>query len=766
MAYVVGAGEGLREHVAASLPEYMVPAAFVTLDALPLTVNGKLDRRALPAPQFQTGAGRGPANVHEELLCAAFAQVLDLDAVGVDDDFFALGGHSLLAVRLVEWLRERGVAVSVRALFETPSPAGLAATAGPVPVAVPGTLTDLTEDELRIVTAAVAEDDIADIYPLAPLQEGILFHHLLAGGGDDAYVLSTVLAFDGRARLDAFTAALQQVIDRHDVFRTSVVWEGLREPVQVVWRSATLPVVEVGSVDEVGRSMDLGRAPLLDVHVSPEADGRWLALVRVHHLVQDHTALDVVLGEIQAVLDGRPADLPEPVPFRNFVAQARATGGHEEHFRALLAGVDAPTVAFGVAGVHGDGSDVVTAHLGVEPALAHRLRDAARRLGASPATVMHVVWSRVLAAVSGRTDVVFGTVLLGRMNAGTGAERVPGAFINTLPVRVRTGDLDAAAAVAGMRRQLAGLLEHEHASLALAQRVSAVPADEPLFTTLFNYRHAGTGGPARTGGFEVLSARERTNYPLTVSVDDDGTGFTFAVDAAAPIDPHAVAAMLHTATAGLVAALSQDAAAPLATVDVLGEAERRQVLSEWNPAVDVTPAGTLVSVFAAQAAGTPAATALVDGDLRLSYADLDARSNRMARFLAGRGVGPESLVAVRMDRSADLVVALLGVLKAGAGYLPIDPAYPAERVAFMLADARPALVMSDLSDLPDDDSAVQVPGLLLDHPAYVIYTSGSTGTPKGVVVSHRNVMTLLAATAEQFAFGADDVWTWFHSFAF
>ncbi|MEV4583365.1 amino acid adenylation domain-containing protein, partial [Nonomuraea jabiensis] len=806
VAYVVGADaepEEVRAWAGRRLPDYMVPSAVVVLDGLPVTVNGKLDRKALPAPEYAGGAGRGPANPREEVLCAGFAHVLGLDRVGVDEDFFALGGHSLLVVSLVEWLRERGVRVPVRALFQTPTVAGLASAAGAEQVAVPpAAIPDgagrITPDMLPLVELSQAEIDrivervpggaanVADIYPLAPLQEGILFHHLLAGAGADAYVLVTVLEFDGRARLDAFTEALQHVIDRHDILRTSVAWEGLDEPVQVVWRHAALRVrtVEPGAGDPVerlieaaGLSMDLGLAPLIDVHAAQDGQ-RWLGLVRVHHLAQDHAGQELVLEEVTAFLAGRGDGLHRPLPFRGFVAQARGAQSEEEHerfFTALLGDVEEPTAPFGVLDVRGHHTDVARARLGLATDVTARLRQVARALGTSPATVLHLAWARVLAAVSGRDDVVFGTVLFGRMNAGAGADRVPGPFINTLPVRVRVDGTGVVSAVTAMRDRLAELLEHEHAPLTLAQRAAGVAGDTPLFTSLFNYRHNAAGERTRRpdgvyDGIRVVALREWDNYPLSVSVDDDGDGLELLVEGVPPIDPHAVALLLRTTVENLAGALTAavdgGAEPPLSAVQVLGEDELRRLLADWNDTAAAVPDGSVARWFEVQAARTPDAVAVVADGIEVTYAELDARANRLARLLLARQVGPESVVGLVLERGVALVESLLAVLKAGGAYLPVDPRHPAERIAYMLCDAAATVVItsSDVAGVPgrtlvlDEPAVVAELAALPDEPldagaplpantAYVIHTSGSTGRPKGVMVTHGGFANTVAATA-------------------
>ncbi|MGH7619208.1 MAG: AMP-binding protein, partial [Gemmatimonadaceae bacterium] len=777
----------------------------------------------------------------ETTLAELWTELLHVDRVSRYDDFFALGGHSLIAVTLIERMRRRNLTADIRTLFASPMLAALAAAvrgardAKPREVVVPPigipfasttitpemlSLVQLTQFEIDAVVATVrgGAANVQDIYPLAPLQDGILFHHLLASDGDP-YLLAGMVAFDTRERLDAYLAAMQAVIDRHDILRTAVVWERVREPVQVVWRTAPLEVEEVAFDSTLGPAavqlaarfdprrmrIDVRSAPMIRGYVAwdpQEAErgaagassrangvptstgnGRWMLLLLQHHLVGDHTAFDVMHEEITAHLAGTADRLAAPQPFRNFIAQARLGVTQEEHeafFREMLGDVAEPSAPFGLLDVQGDGASMRHASARVPTVIAYRLRARARALRVSVATICHVAWAQVLARVSGRGDVVFGTVLFGRMQGGEGADRAMGLFINTLPVRIRVDDTSAEAAVRRAHELLAEILQHEHASLALAQRCSGVAAPTPLFSALLNYRHVNPlskrknadDTPARRGAGHV-TVEERSNYPIDLSVDDFGDELGLVAQTASSVEPERVCELMLTALARLADALDAAPATPLRALDVMPVAERRQVVEDWNATDAPIPNVCLHDLVAVQAARTPGATAVVSGSIDVTYAEIEKRATALAAFLRVRyGVGPETRVALCLERSVELIVGMLAVLQAGGAFVPLDPEHPAERLRFLLADSAPALVLTGAAGLrpevaadltiplvsvhteaPIDDapSAARRQAMLPTQLAYVIYTSGSTGKPKGVGVSHEAAVAQL--TWVQRAFG-------------
>ena len=453
------------------------------------------------------------------------------------------------------------------------------------------------------------------------------------------------------------------------------------------------------------------------------------------------------------------------------MAQARLGVSQEEHAgssRELLGDVDEPTAPFGLLDVWGDGSGIDEARLLVEERLAARLRERARALGVSAATLCHVAWAQVLARASGRDDVVFGTVLFGRMQGGEGADRAMGSFINTLPMRIRVGSAGAEASVRRTHAMLAELLRHEHASLALAQRCSAVGAPAPLFTALLNYRHGGrktraealaAAARAESDGGVRSYTEERSNYPLAMSVDDLGEAMRLTAKVKAQVEAGLVCALMHTALEGLVEALERAPERPVGSIDVLPESERARVLEEWNRTGADFPAESCVhELFEEWAGRTPDAVALVFAGEPLTYAELNRRANRLAHHLRERGVGPDVRVGICMERSLEMVVGLLGVLKAGGAYVPLDPDYPLERLRYMVEDSAPAAVLTQsavrdrlgglgVATVALDADAEEWAGrpatnpargaLRADHLTHMIYTSGSTGRPKGVMMEHR-----------------------------
>ncbi|WP_122614321.1 non-ribosomal peptide synthetase, partial [Pseudomonas viridiflava] len=781
--------EALRAHVLAQLPDYMVPTAYVALSALPLSLNGKLDRAALPEPDASAVLSRhyeAPLCETEALLAELWAELLNVARVGRQDHFFELGGHSLLAVTLIARMRKLGMSADIRVLFAQPTLAALASAVGTdnalqipanridadcryiTPDLLP--LVQLDQEAIDRIVAHVpgGAANVQDIYPAGPLQAGILYHHL-AAGDSDPYLLQPRFTFTDTTRLDAFCGALQQVIERHDILRTALFWEGLQAPVQVVWRKATLRVdaVELQDLDDAPR-MDLTQAPLLHlVHAHDPATGLIAAALRFHHVVMDHVALDVLGQELQSILLGDHAQLAEPVPYRKHIAQVLQgpdDAAHEAFFRAQLGDIDEPTLPYGLA--FASQEDIPhEARLVLDDALCHKVRDQSRLLGVSAASLMHLAWAQVLGHLSGRESVVFGTVLLGRLHGTEGVERALGVFINTLPLRIELGSQSVRDAVLDTHRRLTGLLAHEHAQLALAQRCSALPAGAPLFNTLLNYRHSAAHKAADDAtvqawqGIEVLNAEERSNYPLTLSVDDLGEGFSFTAQATPGIEPQRICDYLHEALTHVILALEQQPDTDMTQLAILPAAERQELLSVFNDTRRDYPRKQPVHrLFEQRAARHPDRVAAEHGQRSMTYGELNARANRLAHYLIEQGIAPDDHVAIVLPRSLELLIGQLAVSKCAATFVPLDVNAPAERQSYMLDDCQAVCVLTrstaainaatrridldslDLNGQPGHDPELEQGS---DTAAYVMYTSGSTGAPKGVRVPHRGIARLV-----------------------
>ncbi|WP_189135890.1 non-ribosomal peptide synthase/polyketide synthase, partial [Wenjunlia tyrosinilytica] len=659
---------------------------------------------------------------------------------------------------------------------------------------------------------------VEDVYPLTPLQSGMLFHSLVDSEAD-IYLDQARLLLDGVADPQAFTSAWQRVVDRTAVLRSAVVWEGVDEPLQVVHRRVTVPAVhhdwrglgedERGAAlerllaEDRAAGMDLHRAPLMRLSLARLSDDRLLLVWTSHHLVLDGWSLAQVFTEVceqyAAIVEGRR---PEPVPRRPFRDYLHWLGGQderraEEHWRSVLAGFDSPTELpydRQPSGAHRTRSSE-TVRVGLTAEQSSLLHTMARRNGLTVNTVVQGAWGLLLSRFSGAPDVVFGTTVSGRPAELPGVESMVGMFINTVPTRVSVnGSRGVMEWLREVQAQQSESRRFDFVSLAQLQGWSELPGGSNLFDSMVVFENYPFDDSATAGAgvrIREVQAVDATNFSLSLRAYlSDRLGFDLAYDPA----------LFDAETAGsladrLLLVLAGIAEAAGTTGDAGGTGdpdravrqvpwmradERQRVLVEWNngtdeaeAAQDETAGATLVDLFEAQAARTPEATAVTFGDDRLSYAELNTRANRVAHRLAELGAGPERYVALALPRSLDMIVAVVAVLKAGAAYLPLDPDLPAERVTHMLDDAEPVLTLRALDDpgfaealasMPVTNPTAARPGPA--SPAYAIYTSGSTGKPKGVVIPHANVMRLFTGTRHWFAFDEHDVWTMFHSHAF
>ncbi|MCZ4560639.1 non-ribosomal peptide synthase/polyketide synthase [Rhodococcus sp. IEGM 1401] len=808
VAYVVptvGAtvdADTLRTALFGLLPSYMVPSAFVILDALPRNANGKLDRQALPEPQFETAEFRAPTNPVEEAVAAVFAEVLSVERVGLDDDFFALGGNSLIATQVVSRLGAAlDTQVPVRSIFESPTVQSLARAIE----------SEVGTGARRALTARTRPDTV----PLSMAQQRMWF---LSQFDPTSAVnnIPVAIRLSGSVDVDALVSAVHDVLARHEILRT-VYPEVDGRGQQVVLGTAEAGVtVVVDDVDEssieqslrdfVSTGFDVTRAVPVRIRILRVSETEHVLAFVAHHIAADGFSMGPLTRDVMVAYTARAAGespqwAPLPVQYADYALWQREVLGSEDdpdsplakqlaYWTAALAGApaqldlatDRPRLA--VASYRG-----AAYNFSIDSTLQSNIARAARAGNATNFMVVHTALAVLLGAMAGTDDVTIGTPVAGRGDADL--DELVGMFVNTLALRTAMNP------AATLREQLAAVREADlgafgHADVPFERLVDELAPDRsqarhPIFQVMLTFQNLNRQTLALPGlsveGIDLGSAFAKFDLQVTLweNVDRSGApaGIDVQFDYATDLFDESSMASLGRRLVRVLHALTDAPDAVVGDIDILEEGERTRVLEEWNAtAHEVDPGATLVSLFEARVAASPDNIATSFADDRVTYREFAERVNALARLLIAEGVGPETVVATAMRRSIDMLTGIYAVLAAGGAYVPVDPDLPAERIGYILDTAAPVVLLTTehdgtslvtdaarilvdtvdttgLSTAPVTDAERTAPLRPADT-AYVIFTSGSTGRPKGVAVSHEAIVNRLLWMQDEYRLTEQD----------
>ncbi|RKI15449.1 amino acid adenylation domain-containing protein, partial [Corallococcus praedator] len=799
VAYVVPSASGeagptpdtLRTTLKQHLPEYMVPAAFVLMDALPLNANNKVDRKALPVPDAGSVvrvASRAPETDTERQLAVLWADVLKLDTVGAGDDFFALGGHSLLATQLVSRLRAAfGVELPLRTLFEAPTLEALAARI----------------DAMRTRALAPTAPPLVPVsregaLPLSFAQQRLWFLDQLEPGST-VYNVPGVLRLEGELDTAALQQALDALVRRHEVLRTTFA-PGPSGPVQRIAPPApcVFERIDLESLspsarelrlrsliaDHASRPFDLARGPLFRAVLVRLTAKQHALLVLTHHIASDGWSVGVMVREFaalyRAISTGEASNLPAlPVQYADFAVwqrqwlQGDVLDAQLDFWRQQLADAPAalelPTDRPRPAIQSFRGASLPVS---LSAPVSRALKALAQQEGATPFMVLLASFQLLLSRYSGQQDISVGSPIANRNRAET--EGLIGFFVNTLVLRAR---IDARASFRALLRQVkrSTLAAYEHQDVPFEKLVEALQPQRdasrsPFFQVSFALQNAHVGALELPGLSLKLHEAEATTakFDLDLNFQETADGFTGSIGYGTDLFDASTVTRMMEHFGVLLDALCARPDAPLSTLSLLAGPERQRVLVDWNKTRATAPVDdTLPSLFESHVQRAPSAVAVEHEGQRLTYAELDSRANQLAHHLKSLGLPPEARVGLCVERGLDLMVGLLGILKAGGCYVPLEPAYPRQRLAYMFQDSGVAAVVTQQalrdslpehslptvcldSDAPvlarQSTQATQGPRVAADQLAYVLYTSGSTGLPKGVGITHRSIVHLVRDT--------------------
>ncbi|MBK5304160.1 MULTISPECIES: non-ribosomal peptide synthetase [Gammaproteobacteria] len=787
----------LREHLGSALPSYMVPHSYLLLAALPLSANGKLDRRALPMVASGEEAHRAyeaPVGEVEEQLAALWEEMLHVAPVGRHDNFFDLGGHSLLATQLVSRIRRSlAVELPLRNLFEMPTIKSLAtciiqeqqSSTGALP-----TVTSITRKEPLQLSFA---------------QQRLWFIDQLSAG-DSTYNMTVALQLSGELDLTILASIFNEIIRRHEVLRTTFTTSDGQPSLRIAASQTLELIITDLAVDphvdknhsiqqelqrETQTGFDLSSGPLMRVRLLRLGTNQFVAVITMHHIVSDGWSMGVLINEVaslyQAYVQGKPSPLPElPVQYVDFAHWQRQwlAGGvladQLAYWTQRLAGApvlltlptDRPRPA--MQSYRGD-----SLTFSVPAAVSGGLAALGKKAHGTLFMVLTAAFNLLLSRYSGQSDICLGTAVANRTRIET--EALIGFFTNTLVLRTQVDEAVTFESLLDEVRQTT-LDAYAHQDVPFEQLVETLKpvrhtSHSPLFQVMLVLQNAPLGSlqlpglilepmemQSTTAKFDLLLVMEERAGELHASLEYNTDLF----------DRSTVQRMAQHFTR-LLESVVEAPNCPLHELTMIDEAELARVTLDWNDTqVDYPAMATLQQMVEMQVARTPQAPALVFEGQVLTYAQLNGRANRLAGYLRERGVGPDVRVGVCLERSLEMVITLLGIVKAGGAYLPLDPGFPTQRLAYMLEDAAPALVLTQAASaacLPEhyphtwiiEES--ELAGYSLDNPvtdtgaqhlAYVIYTSGSTGRPKGVAVEHAGIVNRLQWMQEAYRLEATD----------
>ncbi|MBS7529946.1 amino acid adenylation domain-containing protein [Hazenella sp. IB182353] len=802
---------GLRQFLGYSLPDYMIPSTFVELEAMPLTPNGKLNRKELPVPYIQThDRGREPRTPQEEILCDLFGEVLDIKRVSIDDRFFDLGGHSLLAGKLMNRIREIfGVELGIGTLFASP------------------TVSELVKQLSRgkPLRPPIVKVEKPSKIPLSFAQNRLWFLHQMEGPSP-TYNIPVVMELKGKLDRDILDDALFDLVKRHEVLRTifpeqnGVAQQMILDPMdakpQIHVTSCTEESLQSDKKAAVGYAFDLAKEPSFRVELLERSTDHHVLILLLHHIIGDGWSLHPLIKDLEYAYkkryQGQAPDFEKlSVQYSDYAIWQNQLLGNEEDQNSLISSQmdywkhtlehipddlewkrDYPRPAEST--YRGE-----TLTFQVKPVLHRCLIELARENGVSLFMVLQAGLTALMTRLGAGSDIPLGSPIAGRNDDHI--NDLVGLFVNTLVLRTDTSGNPSFRDLMGRVRKV-NIAAYENQDLPFERIVEVLNpprsrAKHPLFQIMLALQN--------TPDLEL----DLPEIDTDISISHTGTAkFDLTLEFRETTDedgmPNGLDAFLEYSTdlfekssmdefaerlIRFLTAVSENQDQPIGQVKILGDSEYQALVPIVQDYEKVDH--TLISLFEEQVNIHQNEIALFFENEKISYTDINTRANQVAHRLIQMGIGPEQFVALAVPRSIEMVVGLLGILKAGAAYVPLDPAYPVDRLAFMIADAKPTCLLTmtetktslpDIKDIPVVDLRVvqqeqflllhnpnnqdRVQPLMSAHPAYVIYTSGSTGVPKGVVVPHQNVMRLFEATKNWYQFKSDDVWTLFHSYAF